>query len=1325
VVADRGGVAVGRVDHDRPAVASRPVRLVPRPAFLAGRTELLAEIETRLSPDAGEGPRIVILCGLGGAGKTSLAVEYAHRHLAELSVVWQFAADDPAALEAGFSELAAQLGARDLFDIADPIAQIHGVLAARPDDWLLVFDNAPGPEAIRALLPPRGGGRVLITSQNQHWGFGDVIDVPVLNQDIAAEFLARRTGQAGPGAGAAWDLAGELGGLPLALEQAAAYMRATGRSIAGYLDLFRQRGTDMLARGEPAGYDKCVITTWSLAFEQLQRSNPAAIGLLALLACCAPEVIPVDLLLRPRPELYDSFSPEVARVLVPLLEDRVAADDAITALRRYSLTSPLSAGTVSVHRLVQAVTLTQLPAGQEAAWRQAAGALIEAALPADAGQPTAWPAYAVLLPHAHATQTVTSGGMARVASYLGSIGGYTPFVGRGAEQAELRRMWEAVRQGRGRVVGVVGDSGMGKTALVEWFLRDAHPQRRVWVSGAREEHTLSLGILAQVVSALTGPSGRPPQWAALNPEADPILVGQGLLDDLRDAGELILVLDDAQWADRQSHVALRFVARHMLGCPALIIVIQPDEAGLDDGWRRVFESEHGSLLRLGGLAPDELVRLAAGRGHFGLSPAGAARLHLHTGGNPLYASALLDQVPMRYIVSGQGPLPAPVTLAETVTATLAARSEAVQSLLCAGAILGLNFDVGQARTLAGIADAVPPLDEAAATRLVAPVPGTGGRQFAFSHGLVQQAIYDHMGLARRRDLHRRAAVLLTGAEALRHRVLAADGEADADLAADLDRQAALDASRGERAAAADHLRQALLLTPPGPERSPRLLAVVEAELIAGNAASVSPYAAELAAGGGDPWWDYVAGYQSLLAGDVDQAKLRLTRALDAVTAGGAPPRAPADLRARIAAMLAIIGAVSLSYPEMVEYGQIAVQERSTDLWVSAFAWFARTLGLGLAGRGVPALADLDAEGSWPGLDTLVARGMVELWTDQLEDAHRHLRASVDRAYRGEVLRVGQALAFLGEAEYRRGLLVESVLHTELAVGDAEENQRFWDYALLHGLACYPRAARGDWAEAEAHAHAAAQWAPLVGTRSGLVSAAGTRAVIAQARADSAALLKAAEDMDALFDPLEPGVTVLGPLRAEALADLDRTEEAAAALNLYTERFGPIGRRSAQMGMARVRGRIAAARGEHADALVSYDEALGLARSLGLPLEAGRIEMLTGQCLAASGRYGAAGTRLRSALQQFTDIGAAAYRAQASDVIRRLGLSPDAQPDPLASLSGAEQRVALLVKDGLSNREIAKTLFIQPGTVEFHLTNIYRKLGVSGRLALRRFLNPPQ
>jgi DNA-binding CsgD family transcriptional regulator len=912
-------------------------------------------------------------------------------------------------------------------------------------------------------------------------------------------------------------------------------------------------------------------------------------------------------------------------------------------------------------------------------------------------------------------------------------------VGRGTEQAELTSTWLAARSGQARVVGLAGPAGIGKTALVGQFLRDAAPARPVWVSGAPEERTLSWGVLGQAVPAL-GPAlrpGPPPVWAAPDPEADPLYIGQSFLDDVRAAGETILVLDDAHWADRQSQAALRFAARHMTGLPVLVIVIHNDEVPLDESWRRLFGSAHGSLVTLAGLTPEELVRLAVARGHFGLSPAAAARLHEHTGGNPLYASALLAQLPARDLAAGA--LPAPRSIVETVAANLAGRSEPAVALLSAAAVLGRSFDVAQASALAGTGAAG--LDEAVAAGLAEEVPGTAGRRFAFSHALVHQAVYTRIALARRRELHRQAGTLLGEAEALRHRVAAADGP-DPELAADLDRQAALDTVRGELAAASSRLQDALRLTPPGPARAPRLLAVVEAELIAGDTVAASQHAAELAAGGGDPWWDYVAGYQSLLAGRVDDARLRLGRALDATAAGSPGPRSgasrgsgasggsgasrgPADLRARIAAQLAILAVVSLSYPEMEEYGQIAVLAESSDPRVQAFAWFARTLGMGLAGRGAQALADLGARGLSPGLEPLVARGVVELWTDDLDGACRHLGEAVNRAYRGEPLRVSQALAFLGDAEYRRGQLADSVLHTELAVGDAEENERFWDYALLHGLACQTRAARGDWAQADAHAAAAARWAPLIGTRSGLFSAAVARAAIAQAQPDAAALLAAARDMEDTFDPAEPGIILLGPLRAEALVQLGRPSEADDALTAFGARFAGTGRKSARLGIARARGRIAAARGAPADALASYAEALELAADVGLPLEEGRAELLMAQCLATCGRYDPAGVRLRAAGRRFARIGAGAYLAQAAGLAGRLGLALDDPPGQLTGLTGAERRVAQLARGDLSNEEIARQLSIQRGSVEFHLTSIYRKLGVTGRPALRRLLREPE
>jgi hypothetical protein len=184
-----------------------------------------------------------------------------------------------------------------------------------------------------------------------------------------------------------------------------------------------QRRADLLSRGEPTGYPETVATTWRLAFEDLEHKAPGAAGLLRLLAFCAPEAIPLRLLLQPRPGLARRLGRKVARVLVPLLEDELAAGDAIGALRRYSLISPPADGLVSVHRLVQAVTADQMPAELAKAWRQAA-ALVDAAIPDDPDLPGAWPACAALLPHAQAVLDLTSRGIWQVAAYLASSGSY-------------------------------------------------------------------------------------------------------------------------------------------------------------------------------------------------------------------------------------------------------------------------------------------------------------------------------------------------------------------------------------------------------------------------------------------------------------------------------------------------------------------------------------------------------------------------------------------------------------------------------------------------------------------------------------------------------------------------------------------------------------------------------------------------------------------------------------------------------------------------------------------------------------------------------------
>ena len=430
-MASDGGIAVGQLRYDRRRVPVRPVRLLPRPVQLAGREALLADLRERFAADAGS-PVVVALCGLGGVGKSSVALEYAHRFQHEYALVWQVSAEQPTTLTAELTELANLLGLHELMDRGDPVLRLHAGLAARADRWLLVLDNVIDPEAVRRVIPPAGNGRVLITTQYSPWPIGQHVDVPVLEPELAVSFLLTHTRDTDRTAALA--LAEELGLLPLALAQAGAYLETTGRSLGQYRQLLAAHRRDVLGRGQVSGYDKRVATTWAVAFAELSQSAPAAAGLLRLLSCFAAEAIPVDRLLAgSRPAGIDD---QVAAVLAPLWSQPMALDDAVTALRRFSLISPVVRGTASVHRLVQAVTVDALSPEARDRWRAAAAAIIEGALPADRKDPSTWPVFAELLPHATAALSLDAAGMSRAASYLGYSGDY-----QGA-----RRLWRQIHQ---------------------------------------------------------------------------------------------------------------------------------------------------------------------------------------------------------------------------------------------------------------------------------------------------------------------------------------------------------------------------------------------------------------------------------------------------------------------------------------------------------------------------------------------------------------------------------------------------------------------------------------------------------------------------------------------------------------------------------------------------------------------------------------------------------------------------------------------------------------------------------------------------------------
>ena len=484
VFAGHGETAIGPVVvQRRPGVTGKPVRLADTAPFLVGREDLLADLHTRLSAGDDPWPRSVALCGLGGVGKTSVALAYAHRHLAEVSVAWQIPAEDPTVLADGFSQLAAQLGVREV-DPRDPVASVHGVLAAFPAEWLLVLDNAPDQATVAEFLPRAGQGRVLITSRDPDWP-GRALKVPALVPATAAEFLIARTGDQDQQA--ALDLAVEMGGLPLALEQAAAYLLAVGGRLADYLDMFRGRRPGLLARGEPIGHRDTVASTFALAFSRL-RGEPGAVEMLCLLAFYAPDAIPWRLLLHLPPELSQPVTRRTARTnwlarahvpwrvalaLTPLVEDPLAAGDAIKALHGYSLVTPAGDGTVSLHPLVQAVAQDQMPPKVERQWRRAAAALLEAAIPRDPELPDTWSDCAALLPHAEAALGKDSRGMERLAAYLESSGNYPAARNLQQEVADAReqllgsehRRTLIARANVARRTGEAGDAALARDQI--------------------------------------------------------------------------------------------------------------------------------------------------------------------------------------------------------------------------------------------------------------------------------------------------------------------------------------------------------------------------------------------------------------------------------------------------------------------------------------------------------------------------------------------------------------------------------------------------------------------------------------------------------------------------------------------------------------------------------------------------------------------------------------------------------------------------------------------------------------------------------------------
>ncbi len=347
-----------------------------------GRDDLLAAMHAALSPkDAAAALTQTAVHGLGGVGKTSLAREYIERHAADYpGGVWWITAADRAGATDGLAALARALQPDLPADIpaAEAAQTALEELARRHAAFLLVFDNAPDPGALAGLLPKRGA-KVLITSRHPGWN-RQAVPLPVneMAEDDAVSLLLALAG--GEDAAGARRLARELGCLPLALDQAGAFVREAQTSFDEYA---AQMGSLLGRAGGNPDYPDSVAATFDLAITRAAERTPAAEAVLGQFAWYAPERIPLAL---------TDLAPTVRA-------------EAIAVLSNLSLVvsaEPLASGqTVTVHRLVQTVMRNRLAAkGLEAASRSHALYRMECAFPYAFNEPGVWPFCRVLLPHA-------------------------------------------------------------------------------------------------------------------------------------------------------------------------------------------------------------------------------------------------------------------------------------------------------------------------------------------------------------------------------------------------------------------------------------------------------------------------------------------------------------------------------------------------------------------------------------------------------------------------------------------------------------------------------------------------------------------------------------------------------------------------------------------------------------------------------------------------------------------------------------------------------------------------------------------------------------
>lgn len=890
-------------------------------------------------------------------------------------------------------------------------------------------------------------------------------------------------------------------------------------------------------------------------------------------------------------------------------------------------------------------------------------------------------------------------------------------VGRHDEVEAIHRLLAEVRVSETRTLLMTGAPGIGKTALLDVARSMAEGFRCLSCHGAEAESALAHAGLLELLTPVRHLLGEVPErqaaalaaalgWESGGQPADRFLVGAATLSLLAAAAAkdpVLVLVDDLHWLDRESAEAIVFAARRLRG-DAVGFVMNGRQGELATELTQGFAAH-----RVRGLTQGEAAELLPQ-----VSAAVTARLHATTGGNPL---ALLEVAGTLSAEerAGAAPLPDPLPVGDRLHTVYDAALTELPGHVRA-AVLLLALDPGGAAR-AGVHEA---LDEAVALDVLAVEP-SGLR---FRHPLLRSAVLRLAGPSELRAAHEQLAAQFPADSPARVRHLAAAaGGLDDDLAAALDRVATEDRSRSGYAAASAELERSALLTGDPQVAAARLARAAQDAFLAGDLARTRSLVDRVL---GAAATAETRGRAVFTLGMLEQYSGSVVRAGDLLDQAcrvlqGAELVEALNERSLVAFRLSDVAAVAECAT------RIEAAADTDDPAQQIRAHFTIGLARFLAG---------DYEGAATVLGPLTDLAL----SDSLrEDPRALLLMALASALTGTVAQALRRGASRIDDVRRRGaigVLVELLALTSAAramVGDharafaeageavelAECLGHVADAAVAVEHLAWQSAARGFHDDARVALARASDLLDRAETASAAAHHALTAAFCALCRNDLdevVRLLEARLSVDGGLGDLGEPLGVAPPL-IEAYVGLGRTQQAVD----LTARLAQVTPVSAPPGMVALLLRSQGLTAADADAAQAFFlDALGLLADHPDPYESARTRLLHGSRLRRDGRRLAARAQLDAAHQEFEAMELTHWAEVAAAELRATGANPRRRSTGTdEGLTSQETRVALLVAEGRSNKEVAAALFLSPKTIERHLGSVFRKKGFRSRAELAR------